>query len=351
MRILVTGGAGFIGANFVQHLLANGAERVVVLDALTYAGNLANLAAVQSDPRYRFIKGSIAHRALVESLLEIEELDTVANLAAESHVDRSIRGPETFVETNVIGTLRMLEAVRAVVDKRPAADRDKFRFQQVSTDEVFGTLSPTDPKFSETTAYAPNSPYAASKAGADFLVRAWHETYGLNTLISNCSNNYGPFQFPEKLIPLVIHNALGGKPLPLYGDGQQVRDWLYVGDHCSALGAILERGKPGETYAIGGNSEMTNLTVVETICKILDKHRPLNSGSYRDQISFVADRPGHDRRYAIDAAKIERDLGWTPAHQFDGGIEQTVLWYLDHGDWVRDVTSGAYRDWVAEQYA
>jgi dTDP-glucose 4,6-dehydratase len=351
MRILVTGGAGFIGANFVQHLLANGAERVVVLDALTYAGNLANLAAVQGDPRYRFIKGSIAHRALVESLLEIEELDTVANLAAESHVDRSIRGPETFVETNVTGTLRMLEAVRAVLDKRPAAERDAFRYLQVSTDEVFGTLAPTDPKFSETTPYAPNSPYAASKAGADFLVRAWHETYGLNTLISNCSNNYGPFQFPEKLIPLVIHNALGGKPLPLYGDGQQVRDWLYVGDHCAALGAILERGKPGETYAIGGNSEMTNLTVVETICGILDRHRPLNSGSYRDQISFVADRPGHDRRYAIDAGKIERDLGWTPAHEFAGGIEQTVLWYLDHGDWVRDVTSGAYRDWVAEQYA
>jgi len=351
LRILVTGGAGFIGANFVAHLLAQGAERVVVLDALTYAGNLQNLSGVQADPRYRFVKGSILHRALVEDLLESEWLDTVANLAAESHVDRSIKGPDAFIETNITGTLRMLEAARSVVDKRPATERERFRYLQVSTDEVFGTLKSDDPKFSEETPYAPNSPYAASKAGADHLVRAWHETYGLNTLISNCSNNYGPFQFPEKLIPLVIHNALAGKPLPIYGDGKQVRDWLYVGDHCSALRTILEHGAPGETYAVGGNSERTNLDVVGTICELLDKHRPRNAGSYRDQIAFVTDRPGHDRRYAIDAGKIQRDLGWSPAQNFAGGIEATVLWYLDHGDWVDNVTSGAYRDWVAEQYA
>ncbi len=346
MRVLVTGGAGFIGANLVAHLLAQGAERVVVLDALTYAGNLQNLMPVQADPRYRFVKGSILDRALVEGLLESERLDTVANLAAESHVDRSIKGPETFVETNVTGTLRLLEAARAHRDKG-----NRLRFLQVSTDEVFGTLRADDPKFSEATAYAPNSPYAASKAGADHLVRAWHETYGLDAMISNCSNNYGPLQFPEKLIPLVIHNALAGKPLPIYGDGKQVRDWLYVGDHCAAIGAILERGKAGETYAVGGNSERTNLDVVGTICGLLDRHRPKNAGSYADQIAFVADRPGHDRRYAIDASKIERELGWSPAEQFDTGIERTVLWYLDHGDWVRDVTSGAYRDWVAAQYA
>jgi dTDP-glucose 4,6-dehydratase len=350
MRILVTGGAGFIGANFVAHLLVHGAERVVVFDALTYAGNLQNLVPVQTDPRFRFVKGSILDRALVENLLASEKLDTVANLAAESHVDRSIRGPEAFVETNVTGTLRMLEASRAHVEANPAL-RDRFRYLQVSTDEVFGSLKPDDPKFRETTPYAPNSPYAASKAAADHLVRAWHETYGLNTLISNCSNNYGPYQFPEKLIPLVIHNALSGKPLPIYGDGQQVRDWLFVEDHASALATILDRGKAGETYAVGGNSERTNLDVVGTICDLLDQHRPRNSGSYREQIAFVTDRPGHDRRYAIDAGKIARQLGWAPSRGFAEGIEQTVLWYLDHGDWVRDVTSGAYRDWVAEHYA
>jgi dTDP-glucose 4,6-dehydratase len=350
MRILVTGGAGFIGANLVAHLLAHGAERVVVLDALTYAGNLQNLIPVQADPRYRFVKGSILDRALVGGLLESERLDSVANLAAESHVDRSIRGPETFVETNVTGTLRMLEASRAHVDAHPEL-RGRFRYLQVSTDEVFGTLGPDEPKFCETTPYAPNSPYAASKAAADHLVRAWHETYGLTTMISNCSNNYGPYQFPEKLIPLVIHNALSGKPLPIYGDGRQVRDWLYVEDHAAALGAILERGRAGETYAVGGNSEQTNLDVVGTICDLLDAHRPRNAGSYREQIAFVADRPGHDRRYAIDASKMSRELGWAPSRGFAQGIEQTVLWYLDHGDWVRDVTSGAYRDWVAEHYA
>jgi dTDP-glucose 4,6-dehydratase len=350
MRILVTGGAGFIGANLVAHLLAQGAERVVVLDALTYAGNLQNLAPVRADPRYRFVKGSILDRALVEGLLESERLDAVANLAAESHVDRSIRGPEAFVETNVTGTLRMLEASRAYVEAHPGS-RERFRYLQVSTDEVFGTLGPADPKFCETTSYAPNSPYAASKAAADHLVRAWHETYGLATMISNCSNNYGPLQFPEKLIPLVIHNALSGKPLPLYGDGRQIRDWLYVGDHCAALATILDRGRPGETYAVGGDAERANLDVVGAICDLLDRHRPRNAGSYRDQIAFVADRPGHDRRYAIDAGKLKRELGWAPRRDFAAGIEATVLWYLDHGEWVRDVTSGAYRDWVAEQYA
>jgi len=350
LRILVTGGAGFIGSNLVAHLLAQGTERVVVLDALTYAGNLQNLAPVQADPRYRFVKGSILDQALVTGLLEAEGIDTIANLAAESHVDRSIRGPEAFVETNVTGTLRMLEAVRSYVEAHPAR-RERFRYLQVSTDEVFGTLGAADPKFCETTPYAPNSPYAASKAGADHLVRAWHETFGLNTLISNCSNNYGPYQFPEKLIPLVINNALNGKPLPIYGDGQQVRDWLHVGDHCAALAAILSRGVPGQTYAIGGNAERTNLEVIGAICDLLDRHRPRNAGSYREQMSFVKDRPGHDRRYAIDAGKLQRELGWSPSRSFAEGIEDTVLWYLDHGDWVRDVTSGAYRDWVAEHYA
>jgi dTDP-glucose 4,6-dehydratase len=350
MRILVTGGAGFIGANFVGHLLAGDVERVVVLDALTYAGNPANLAAAQRDPRFRFVRGSILDRALVEDILVAEAIDTVAHFAAESHVDRSIRGPEAFIETNVMGTLRLLEAVRNHVTARPE-QRERFRFLHVSTDEVFGTLGPADPRFSETTPYAPNSPYAASKAASDHLVRAWHETYGLNTVISNCSNNYGPYQFPEKLIPLVIHNALGGKPLPVYGDGQQVRDWLYVGDHCAALGTIIARGKAGETYAVGGNSERTNLDVVHAICDLLDTHRPKNAGSYRDQIAFVTDRPGHDRRYAIDASKLARELGWQPERDFTSGLEATVKWYLDNGAWVDDVTSGAYRDWVAEHYA
>lgn len=349
-RMLVTGGAGFIGANFVAHLLAGDVERVVVLDALTYAGNRANLSAAERDPRYRFVKGSILDRALVEDLLETESLDSIANLAAETHVDRSIRSPETFIETNVVGTLRLLEAMRAHLDAHPQ-QRERFRYLQVSTDEVFGTLGPTDPKFSESTPYAPNSPYAASKAAADHLVRAWHETYGLPVLISNCSNNYGPLQFPEKLIPLVIHQALAGKPLPIYGDGKQIRDWLYVGDHCAALKTIIEQGTPGATYTIGGNAERTNLDVVGAICDLLDRHRPRNAGSYREQIAFVADRPGHDRRYAIDASRIARDLGWQPQHGFAAGIEATVRWYLDHGEWVESVTSGAYRDWVAEHYA
>jgi len=350
MRVLVTGGAGFIGSNFVQHLLARDADRVVVVDALTYAGNLSNLAAAHRDPRFRFVKGSILDRQLIEGLLESEDIGVVAHLAAESHVDRSIRGPEAFIETNVTGTLRMLEAARAHIAAHPQK-ASSFRFLHVSTDEVFGTLGPADPRFCETTSYSPNSPYAASKAASDHLVRAWYETYGLKTLISNCSNNYGPYQFPEKLIPLVIHNALAGKPLPIYGDGKQIRDWLHVGDHCAALATIIDRGKPGETYAVGGNAERTNLDVVGAICDLLDRHRPRNSGSYRDQLTFVADRPGHDRRYAIDASKLKRDLGWQPERDFTSGIEDTVLWYLNNGDWVSDVTSGAYRDWVAEQYA
>ncbi len=350
MRILVTGGAGFIGANFVAHVLAGEAERVVVLDALTYAGNPANLAAAHRDPRFRFIRGSILDRALVEDILVAEAIDTVAHFAAESHVDRSIRGPEAFIETNVMGTLRLLEAVRGHLAVRPE-QHDRFRFLHVSTDEVFGTLGPADPRFCETTPYAPNSPYAASKAASDHLVRAWRETYGINTLVSNCSNNYGPYQFPEKLIPLVIHNALAGKPLPIYGDGQQIRDWLYVGDHCAALATIIAHGRPGQTYTVGGNAERTNLDVVGTICDLHDRHRPRNAGTYRDQITFVTDRPGHDRRYAIDAGKLTRELGWQPERDFTSGIEATVLWYLDNDEWVRNVTSGAYRDWVAEQYA
>jgi dTDP-glucose 4,6-dehydratase len=350
MRVLVTGGAGFIGSNLVAHLLERGAERVVVLDALTYAGNLANLAEAHRDPRFRFVKGSILDRPLVEELLRNEAIGVVAHLAAESHVDRSIRGPEAFIETNVTGTLRMLEAARGYLADQPGRAVD-FRFLHVSTDEVFGSLGPTDPKFNEDTGYAPNSPYAASKAASDHLVRAWHETYGLNTLISNCSNNYGSFQFPEKLIPLVIHNALAGKPLPVYGDGQQVRDWLHVADHCAALTTIIERGVPGRTYAIGGDAERTNLDVVGTICQLLDKHRPRNAGSYREQIAFVTDRPGHDRRYAIDTGRISRELGWKPERNFISGLEATVLWYLDNGDWVQSVTSGSYRDWVAEHYS
>jgi dTDP-glucose 4,6-dehydratase len=348
MRILVTGGAGFIGANFVAHLLATGAERVVVLDALTYAGNLGNLSGVMAEARFRFVKGSILDRQLVETLLVEERLEAVANLAAESHVDRSIRGPETFVETNVVGTLRLLEAVRAVRDRQPGGT---LRFLQVSTDEVFGALTPHDEPFTEASPYAPNSPYAASKAAADHLVRAWHATYGLDTLVSNCSNNYGPFQFPEKLIPLVVHNALSGLPLPLYGDGQQVRDWLHVEDHCRALSAVLERGRPGARFVVGGGAERTNRALVEAICALLDAQWPRHAGSYREQIRLVGDRPGHDRRYAIDASRLARELGWAPAVELASGLERTVRWYLEHTEWVREVTSGAYRDWVAEHYA
>lgn len=351
MTILVTGGAGFIGSNFVLGWLAAGDEPVVTLDALTYAGNLGNLAALATDQRHSFARGSIGDGALVGRLLRQNRVRAVVNFAAESHVDRSISGPAPFFETNVMGTLHLLEAVRGYVGELDDAARGAFRFLHVSTDEVYGTLAADDPAFAETNPYLPNSPYAASKASSDHLVRAYRETYGLNTLVTNCSNNYGPYQFPEKLIPLVIHNALKGKPLPIYGDGQQVRDWLYVGDHCAAIRLVLARAEPGATYNVGGDNQMANLDVVRTICALLDARRPRADGkSYAGQISFVADRPGHDRRYAIDAGRIGRDLGWQPAVSFADGIARTVDWYLDNSAWVADVTSGAYRDWIARQY-
>ena len=350
--ILVTGGAGFIGANFVLDWLAHGDEPVVNLDALTYAGNLQNLQSATGDGRHRFVHGDIRDRDLVERLLAEHGVRAIVHFAAESHVDRSIHGPEDFVATNVVGTFRLLEAARAHWTRLPAADRDAFRFVHVSTDEVYGSLGPADPAFTETNPYQPNSPYAATKAASDHLVRGYHHTYGLPVVTTNCSNNYGPYQFPEKLIPLVIHNALAGKPLPIYGDGRQVRDWLYVGDHCAAIRRVLEAGVPGEVYNVGGASEMANIDVVHTLCGILDELQPRADGrSYREQITFVKDRPGHDRRYAIDATKIATTLGWRPAETFASGIRRTVRWYLDHQDWVADVTSGSYRDWMAKHYA
>ena len=351
MTILVTGGAGFIGSNFVLDWLAAGDEPVVTLDALTYAGNRGNLAPLARDQRHSFVHGSIGDTALVAGLLRTHRVRAVVNFAAESHVDRSISGPAPFFETNVIGTLALLEATKAYLGEQDPAGRDAFRFLHVSTDEVYGTLRPDDPPFAETNPYSPNSPYAASKASSDHIVRAYRETFGLPVLVTNCSNNYGPLQFPEKLIPLVIHNALAGKPLPIYGDGLQVRDWLYVGDHCTALRRVLEAGAPGETYNIGGDNQKTNIEVVRTICALLDAKRPKADGtSYASQITFVTDRPGHDRRYAIDARKIERELGWRPAETFTRGLERTVDWYLANSAWVADVTSGAYRDWVRRQY-
>ena len=359
--LLVTGCAGFIGSNFVHTLLAGGREaKVINLDKLTYAGNLANLAALQNDPRHVFVQGDMGDRALVERLLQEHQPDAVLNFAAESHVDRSIHGPGDFIQTNVVGTFNLLEAVRAYWSALPATtvmasearpSQSSFRFLHVSTDEVYGTLSPTDPPFAETNAYEPNSPYSASKAASDHLVRAWHHTYGLPVLTTNCSNNYGPYHFPEKLIPLVIHNALAGKPLPIYGDGQQVRDWLYVEDHCRAILRVLEAGTLGETYNIGGWNEKANLDVVRTLCAILDELKPRADGEpYASQITYVKDRPGHDRRYAIDARKIERELGWKPQETFETGIRKTVQWYLDHADWVDNVTSGNYRNWLAQHY-
>lgn len=351
MTILVTGGAGFIGANFVLDWLADSNEPVVTLDALTYAGNPGNLRSVAADQRHSFVHGSIGDAALVGQLLRQNGVRAVINFAAESHVDRSISGPAPFFETNVMGTLQLLEAVRSYVDGLAAESRAAFRFLHVSTDEVYGTLAPDDPAFAETNPYRPNSPYAASKAASDHLVRSYRETYGLNILVTNCSNNYGPYQFPEKLIPLVIHNALAGKPLPIYGDGRQVRDWLYVADHCAAIRLVLERAEPGATYNIGGNNQLTNLEVVRTICGLLDIRRPRADGqSYTTQLTFVADRPGHDRRYAIDPTKIGHALGWRPAVPFSEGIARTVDWYLANAAWVADVTSGAYRDWIARQY-
>ena len=349
--ILVTGGAGFIGSNFVLDWLAAQSEPVLNLDKLTYAGNMANLASVAKDSRHLFIKGDIADAALVDRLLAEHRPRAIVNFAAESHVDRSIHGAEDFIATNIVGTFRLLESARGYWSGLPAEERAAFRFLHVSTDEVYGSLAPTAPAFTEEHVYEPNSPYSASKAASDHLVRAWHHTHGLPVLTTNCSNNYGPYHFPEKLIPLMIVNALAGKPLPVYGDGQQVRDWLYVSDHCSAIRRVLQAGRVGQTYNVGGWNEKTNLAIVHTICDLLDELQPRADGqSYRAQIAHVTDRPGHDRRYAIDARKIERELGWRPAETFESGIRKTVAWYMANADWVRDVQSGAYRDWVATQY-
>ena len=352
MSILVTGGAGFIGSNFVLDWLALSDEPVINLDKLTYAGNLQNLAALQGDTRHVFVHGDIGNSALVTRLLTEHKVRAVVNFAAESHVDRSIHGPEDFIQTNIVGSFHLLEAVRAYWGSLPDSEKADFRSLHVSTDEVYGSLDKNDPPFAETNRYEPNSPYSASKAASDHLVRAYHHTYGLPVLTTNCSNNYGPYHFPEKLIPLCIHNALAGKPLPIYGDGQQIRDWLYVKDHCSAIRRVLEAGKVGEVYNVGGWNEKPNLEVVKTLCAILDEEAPRQDGkSYAEQITYVKDRPGHDRRYAIDASKLERELGWKPQETFETGIRKTVCWYLEHQDWVANVTSGAYRNWVEKQYA
>jgi dTDP-glucose 4,6-dehydratase len=348
--LLVTGGAGFIGSNFVLSSIAETGEPIVNVDKLTYAGNLRNLEVLRGDERHAFVQGDICERALIEGLLARHRPRAVVHFAAESHVDRSIHGPADFVQTNVVGTLSLLEEVRAHWSALPPDERRAFRFLHVSTDEVYGSLGPEDPAFTEDTAYAPNSPYAASKAGSDHLVRAYHHTYGLPTLTTNCSNNYGPYQFPEKLIPLMIHHALQRKPLPVYGDGRNVRDWLFVEDHCAAIRAVLERGRPGETYNIGGNSERGNLEVVRLICTLLEHAQPRASGRYEDLIEFVKDRPGHDRRYAMNTAKIESELGWRPQESFESGLAKTVRWYLANAEWVREVTSGEYRSWVAKNY-
>ena len=349
--ILVTGGAGFIGANFVLDWLKGSDEPVLNLDALTYAGNLENLASLQNDPRHVFVHGDICDRTLLDRLFAEHAPRAIVHFAAESHVDRSIHGPGAFVRTNVEGTFTLLEAARAYWSGLPANAREGFRFLHVSTDEVYGSLGPYDPAFTETKTYEPNSPYSASKAASDHLVRAWHHTYGLPVLTTNCSNNYGPCQFPEKLIPLMIVNALAGKPLPVYGDGLNVRDWLYVGDHCSAIREVLARGRSGETYNIGGWNELANIEIVRTVCGLLDALRPDPAGSRERLIAHVTDRPGHDRRYAIDARKIERELGWRPAETFASGIRKTVEWYLDNPAWLANVQSGAYRDWVSRNYA
>ncbi len=350
--ILVTGGAGFIGANFILDWLNQSGEALINLDKLTYAGNRANLASLEGDERHQFVQGDIGDTELLRQLLQDYRPRAVVNFAAESHVDRSILGPAEFIETNVVGSFHLLEAVRSYWNGLNGASKTAFRFLHVSTDEVYGSLGASDPAFSETTAYAPNSPYSASKAASDHLVRAYHHTYGLPVLTTNCSNNYGPYQFPEKLIPLVIHNALAGKPLPIYGDGSNVRDWLYVSDHCAAIRAVLERGKTGETYNIGGCTEKTNLQVVKTLCTLLDD---LSSKSpvvpHEQLITFVTDRPGHDQRYAIDASKIERELGWSPRETFESGMRKTVAWYLDNQHWVANVQSGDYRQWMETNYS
>ena len=350
--ILVTGGAGFIGSNFILQWIQQESSPVVNLDKLTYAGNLHNLESIATHPSYRFQQGDIVDRDLVGKLLQRERPRAIVHFAAESHVDRSIHGPDDFVRTNVNGTFSLLEETRAYWSSLPEAERNTFRFLHVSTDEVYGSLGPDDAPFSESTPYAPNSPYSASKAASDHLVRAYHHTYGLPTLTTNCSNNYGPYQFPEKLIPLIILNARGGKPLPVYGDGQNVRDWLYVEDHCSAIRAVLSRGRVGETYNIGGCNEKKNLEIVNTVCGLLDELRPNDPiVPHGKLITFVKDRPGHDRRYAMDARKIERELQWRPKETFETGIRKTVDWYLQHEDWVQDVTTGGYRQWIAKQYS
>lgn len=348
--ILVTGGAGFIGANFVLDWLAKNDEAIINVDKLTYAGNLNNLASLKNDARHIFVHADISDRDVLNQLLQEHQPRAVVHFAAESHVDRSIHGPAAFIETNVNGTFSLLESVRAYWQALPEPEKNAFRFLHVSTDEVYGSLEANDPPFTETTPYAPNSPYSASKAASDHLVRAYHHTYGLPTLTTNCSNNYGSLHFPEKLIPLVITNARAGKDLPIYGDGSQVRDWLYVSDHCAAIRRVLEAGCPGETYNIGGWNEKTNLNVVHSICDLLDELQPKANGSYRDQIRHVRDRPGHDKRYAIDARKIERELGWKPAESFETGLRKTVSWYLANDAWTEQVLSGEYKNWVSLQY-
>ncbi len=351
MTVLVTGGAGFIGSNFVHTWLAQHDEVLVNLDKLTYAGNLRNLRALAGDRRHHFVQGDIGDTSLVSQLLATHQPRAVLHFAAESHVDRSIHGPMDFIQTNVVGTFQLLESVRAYWAGLDDQAKQDFRFLHVSTDEVYGSLAPDAPAFSETNLYEPNSPYSASKAASDHLVRAWHHTYGLPVLTTNCSNNYGPYHFPEKLIPLVIHNALAGKPLPIYGDGQQVRDWLYVEDHCKALMRVLQDGRLGETYNVGGWNEKPNIEVVRTLCSLLDELQPRADGqSYATQMTFVKDRLGHDRRYAIDARKLERELGWRPEETFESGLRKTVQWSLGHGDWVEEVTSGSYRAWIGQNY-
>ncbi|MBN3833354.1 dTDP-glucose 4,6-dehydratase [Burkholderia sp. Ac-20344] len=349
--LLVTGGAGFIGANFVLDWLSTSDEPVINVDKLTYAGNLNTLKSLEGDARHIFVRGDIGDRALVANLLRNHRPRAIVNFAAESHVDRSIQGPGEFIQTNVVGTFNLLESVRSYWMELTGSEQQAFRFLHVSTDEVFGTLADNDPPFTESDTYEPNSPYSASKAASDHLVRAWHHTYGLPALTTNCSNNYGPYHFPEKLIPLVILNALAGKSLPIYGDGRQIRDWLYVKDHCAAIRTVLADGRVGETYNVGGWNEKPNIDVVRTICRILDELKPrADSESYASQITYIQDRPGHDRRYAIDARKLERELGWKPAETFDTGIRKTVEWYLSNQSWVENVTSGQYRTWIERQY-
>jgi dTDP-glucose 4,6-dehydratase len=351
MSVLITGGAGFIGANFVLDWAANSDEKIVNLDKLTYAGNLESLASLKNNPQHVFVQGDIGDATLLPKLLAEHQPRAVLNFAAESHVDRSIHGPGEFIETNIVGTFRLLESVRGYWHGLSEEAQSEFRFLHVSTDEVYGSLAPQDPAFTEHHQYEPNSPYSASKAASDHLVRAWHHTYGLPVVTTNCSNNYGPLHFPEKLIPLMIVNALASKPLPVYGDGMQVRDWLYVKDHCSAIRRVLEGGRLGETYNVGGWNEKPNIEIVKTVCALLDELRPRADGaSYATQISYVKDRPGHDRRYAIDARKLEKELGWKPAETFETGIRKTVAWYLENTEWVAHVQSGAYRDWVSKQY-